>query len=63
MMSDTPQIAERGVATLPDEVWEHTRRRKEIIGPLAELKVVGHQAASLRRDRGTDHRHGDEDDP
>ncbi|WP_319586493.1 Mu transposase C-terminal domain-containing protein [uncultured Desulfobulbus sp.] len=45
MMSDTPQITESGVATLPGEVWEQARRRKEIIGPLAELEVVGHQAA------------------
>jgi len=36
-------VRERGY--LPGEVWEHARRRAEIIGPLAELEVVGHQAA------------------
>jgi putative transposase len=43
--ADTPLIAERGVATLPAEAWEQARRRTEIIGPLAALEVVGHQAA------------------
>ncbi len=43
--ADTPLIAERGVAILPAEAWEHARRRTEIIGPLAALEVVGHQAA------------------
>lgn len=45
MASDTPRVTERGVATLPKEVWEHARLRTEIIGPLATLAVVGHQAA------------------
>jgi putative transposase len=45
MTSDTPQIPERGVATLSEEIWEQARRRTEIIGPLAALDVVGHQAA------------------
>jgi putative transposase len=45
MASDTPRITERGVATLPSEAWEQARRRTEIIGPLAALEVVGHQAA------------------
>ncbi len=43
-MSDTPKIPEKGVATLPEEIWEQACRRTEIIGPLAELDVVGHQA-------------------
>lgn len=43
--ADAPLIAERGVATLPAEAWEHARRRTEIIGPLAVLEVVGHHAA------------------
>lgn len=47
MTSDTPQITERGVATLPDEIWEQARRRTEIIGPLAALDVVGHRAADI----------------
>jgi putative transposase len=45
MASDTSRVAERGVATLPSKVWEQARRRTEIIGPLAALDVVGHQAA------------------
>ena len=45
MVSDKPLIAEQGVATLPGETWEQARRRAEIIGPLAKLQVVGHQAA------------------
>ena len=45
MTSDTPPIAEQGVATLPEAVWAQARRRTEIIGPLAALEVVGHEAA------------------
>lgn len=45
MASDTPPIAEQGVATLPDEAWAQARHRTEIIGPLAALEVVGHEAA------------------
>lgn len=45
MTSDTPQINEKGIATLSDEIWEEARRRKEIVGPLADLGVVGHEAA------------------
>jgi len=33
------------VATLPDEAWAQARHRTEIIGPLAALEVVGHEAA------------------
>ncbi len=45
MTSDTPQINEKGIATLSDEIWDEARRRKEIVGPLADLGVVGHEAA------------------
>ena len=45
MASDISPIAEQGVATLPDEAWEQARHRTEIIGPLAALEVVGHEAA------------------
>ena len=45
MTSDTPPIAAQGVATLPDEAWAQARHRMEIIGPLAALEVVGHEAA------------------
>lgn len=41
MASDTPRIAEQGLATLPDEAWELARRRTEIIGPLAALDWSG----------------------
>lgn len=33
------------MATLPSEAWELVRLRTEVIGPLAALEVVGHQAA------------------
>ena len=45
MASDISPIAEQGVTTLPDEAWEQARHRTEIIGPLAALEVVGHEAA------------------
>ena len=45
MASEAAPIAEQGVATLPGKVWELARLRSEIIGPLAALEVVGHQAA------------------
>ncbi|TVT57867.1 MAG: DDE-type integrase/transposase/recombinase [Azoarcus sp. PHD] len=45
MASEAPRITEQGVATLPDKAWELARLRSEIIGPLAALEVVGHQAA------------------
>ena len=45
MASDTSPIAEQGVVTLPDEAWALARHRTEIIGPLAALEVVGHEAA------------------
>ena len=45
MASDTPRIAEQGLATLPEKVWEQARRRTEVIGPLTALEAVGHQAA------------------
>lgn len=45
MTSNTPPIAAQGVATLPDEAWAQARHRTEIIGPLAALEVVGHEAA------------------
>ncbi len=45
MASDTPPIAERGVITLSDEAWALARHRAEVIGPLAALEVVGHEAA------------------
>lgn len=46
-MASDARIAEHGVATLSGEAWEHARRRSEIIGPLASLEVVGHQAADV----------------
>ncbi len=45
MASDSTPIAEQGVATLSDEAWAQARRRTDIIGPLAALVVVGHEAA------------------
>ncbi|MBD2816044.1 hypothetical protein ID850_15040 [Xenorhabdus sp. Flor] len=43
--SDTPQITERGVITLPDKAWQEARRRNAIIEPLLKLNTVGHQAS------------------
>jgi putative transposase len=45
MASDTSPITEQGVATLPDAAWAQARHRMEIIGPLAALKVIGHEVA------------------
>jgi len=45
--SDTSPIVEQGVATLSDEAWAQARHRTEIIGPLAALEAVGHQAADV----------------
>ncbi|EXF95619.1 transposase TniA [Pseudomonas fluorescens HK44] len=47
MASDTALIAERGVVTLSDEAWAQTRHRMEVIGPLAAVEVVGHEAADV----------------
>jgi putative transposase len=43
--TDTPPIAEHGLATLPEQAWERARRRSEIIGPLALAETVGHDTA------------------
>lgn len=45
MASDTPLVIEQGVLTLTDAAWEQAKRRGEVIGPLAALDIVGHQAA------------------
>ena len=45
MSTDTPRIAEHGVATLSEQAWERACRRAEIIGPLAQSETVGHEAA------------------
>ena len=45
MASDTSPIIERGVVSLSDEAWAQARHRTEIIGPLATLEAVGHEAA------------------
>ena len=45
MASDTSPITEQGVPTLPEAAWAQARHRTEIIGPLAALEVVGHDAA------------------
>lgn len=45
MASDTKQVTELGVLTLPDADWEIAKKRLAIIGPLAALDAVGHQVA------------------
>ena len=57
MASEAPRIAEQGVATLPDKAWELARLRSEIIGPLAALEVVGHQAADAAAQALGEHGH------
>lgn len=44
-MADDPVVAERGVLTAPAEEWDMAVRRAEVIGPLAEQRVVGLEAA------------------
>jgi hypothetical protein len=40
-MVDEPIVAERGLLTVPDEVWALAVRRAEVIGPLAKVDVIG----------------------
>jgi putative transposase len=40
-MVDEPVVAERGLLTVPDEVWALAVRRAEVIGPLAKVDVIG----------------------
>jgi len=45
MGSEIQRVTEQGVLTLPDAAWEQARQRSQVIGPLAALEAVGHQAA------------------
>lgn len=45
MATEIQRIAEQGVLTLPDAAWERARQRMDVVGPLAALDLVGHQAA------------------
>ena len=45
MATEIQRIAEQGVLTLPDAAWEQARQRMDVVGPLATLDFVGHQAA------------------
>ena len=45
MTTEIQRIAEQGVLTLPDAAWERARQRMDVVGPLAALDLVGHQAA------------------
>jgi putative transposase len=40
-MVNEPVVAERGLLTVPDEVWALAVRRAEVIGPLAKVDVIG----------------------
>lgn len=42
---EEPRIAERGLLALSDEKWARLRRQDAVIGPLAAMDFVGHQAA------------------
>lgn len=39
------QFTERGLLTLSDKAWERARLLVQVIGPLAKLHSVGHQAS------------------
>jgi putative transposase len=43
-MVDEPVVAERGLLSVPDEVWDLAVRRAGVIGPLAAADVVGGSA-------------------
>ncbi|HEY5849025.1 MAG TPA: transposase, partial [Microlunatus sp.] len=43
-MVDEQLVLERGVLSVPDEVWELAVRRAGVIGPLAGRDVVGGRA-------------------
>jgi len=43
--TEIQRIAEHGVLTLEDAVWERARQRMDVIGPIAALDLVCHQAA------------------
>lgn len=45
MEPEIVQFAERGLLTLPDKAWERARLLVQVIGPLARLHSVGHQAS------------------
>lgn len=45
MADDDDRVAARGVLTTPDETWVLARERAQIISGLADLDVVGHEAA------------------
>ena len=45
MATERQRIAEQGVLTLPEAAWEQARQRLDVVGPLAALDFVGHQAA------------------
>lgn len=45
MAAEAQLIVEQGVLTLSDAAWELAQHRMEVIGPLAVLEIVGHQAA------------------
>ena len=45
MTAEVQRVAEQGILTLPDAAWERARQRMEVIGRLAVLEIVGHQAA------------------
>lgn len=47
MTSNRVQVVEQGIVTLSDEAWTQARRRTEIIGPLAKLELVGHEAVNV----------------
>lgn len=40
-MVDEPVVPERGLLSVPDEVWDLAVRRAQVIGPLAAADVVG----------------------
>jgi putative transposase len=43
-MVDEPGLPERGLLSVPDEIWDLAVRRAQVIGPLAMTGVVGGSA-------------------
>lgn len=43
--TEEPRIPERGLLGLPEEKWARLRRQDTVVGPLAAMDIVGHQAA------------------
>lgn len=48
---DEDRVPERGLLTVPNEVWAVAVRRAEVIGPLAEAGTAGEEAVEAAAER------------